>query len=249
MNDETIRSNWQFRLCKNRISGLQELTTMYSLLNLWALGAPIIRFLKLFTFTSVSSSNFPLSSRDSWLNRSSPRLIDLLMSCWKKAPKYKFLTHYMLHQSDLHYTGPTLRDSYCNSSIQTLQTTKEWSIQQGIRHILMKVQRCSNLDDASMPSMFLQRQSHQCQNLESFLRLSWNDEGHDATLTFITSVQYPGQESMVPLVKNSTSTPFLDTGIEVVNFRGPCNSCQSELSSKTGLSRVSISMKELNENQ
>lgn len=85
LDDETIRSYWQFRLCKNRISELQELTTMYSLLNLWALGAPIIRFLKLFTFTSVSSSNFPLSSRDSWLNRSSPRLIDLLMSCWKKS--------------------------------------------------------------------------------------------------------------------------------------------------------------------
>jgi hypothetical protein len=172
LDNESIQSYWQFRLCKNRISELQELTTMYSLLNLWALGAPIIRFLKLFTFTSVSSSNFPLSSRDSWLNRSSPRLIDLLMSCWKKAPTYKFLTHYMLHQFDLHYTGPMLRDIYCNSSIQTLQTTKEWSIQQGIRHILMKVQRCSNLDDASVPSMFLQRQSHQCQNLESFLRLS-----------------------------------------------------------------------------
>ena len=89
----------------------------------------------------------------------------------EKNTQIQFLTHYMLPQTDLHYTGPTLRDSYCYSSIQTLQTTKEWYIQQGIRHILMKVQRCSNLDDASMPSMFLQRQSHQCQNLEYLLRL------------------------------------------------------------------------------
>ncbi len=56
------------------------LTTMYSLLNRSALGAAIIRLRKLFTFTNVSSSNLPLSSNDSWLKRSSPLLMERLIS-------------------------------------------------------------------------------------------------------------------------------------------------------------------------
>ncbi len=53
---------------------------MYSLLNRSALGAAIIRLRKLFTFTNVSSSNLPLSSNDSWLKRSSPLLMERLIS-------------------------------------------------------------------------------------------------------------------------------------------------------------------------
>ena len=50
-------------------------TTMYSLLKPLDLWLPALFLLMLFTFTSVSSSNLPLSSIDSWLKRFSPSSI------------------------------------------------------------------------------------------------------------------------------------------------------------------------------
>lgn len=58
------------------------LTTMYSLLNPFALWLIELFRLMLFTFTSVSSSNLPRSSMESWLNRFSPSSMLLLTSTY-----------------------------------------------------------------------------------------------------------------------------------------------------------------------
>lgn len=58
------------------------LTTIYSLLNPLALWLVVLCFFTLFTLTRVSSSNFPLSSIDSWLKRFSPSSMLCFTSAW-----------------------------------------------------------------------------------------------------------------------------------------------------------------------
>ena len=79
---------------------------MNSLLNRVPLDAAIMRFRILFTFTNVSSSNFPRSSSESWLNFSSTSFMERLTCDWDtpKTARQLILHNLCNHYGKTHIT-------------------------------------------------------------------------------------------------------------------------------------------------